>query len=208
MIRENRPFGFDERLPDDIRLVYQALANEVVNLNIISKVYFGLFETREDTNQLLHIANATFVVIHRALLTELILTITRLCDPVSSVGKKNITLNILKSYFGESDPIFSKVAEFERLCKSFKTFRCQVLAHKDKQTVLNRDEVKIPDFKMKVDKIIELTADIMNTFFNRFVPNESLGFEFPIIHGGPDGLLRALRKYQISMDYVMKMISP
>jgi len=91
----NRDFGYDIRLPENIREVFMWLCQDVTSLQSKWSLYLKLFSNQEDTMLLSELALGFFQVIEESLRNDITMAICRLSDPPKSMGKDNLSLKTL-----------------------------------------------------------------------------------------------------------------
>ena len=89
-------FGYDERIPEEIREVFAKLCDDVAFLQHAWNFYLSLFSKAENTQLMWDFAPASFQMIEEALRSYLTMAISRLSDPARLFGYDNLSFATLR----------------------------------------------------------------------------------------------------------------
>ena len=121
-------FGYETRLPDDIREIFMWLCQDVLSLWYKWEFYKALFSEEETTGLLSDLAPASFQVIEELLRGDMTMAICRLSDPpqFARMDKKdNLSIRTLVHRLGEPGDITALVEEFQEACEPVRQYRKQ-----------------------------------------------------------------------------------
>jgi hypothetical protein len=185
-------FGYDIRLPDDIREIFMWLCQDVASLSKKWGFYQELFGSEETTRLLSDLARASFQIIEESLRADMTMGICRLSDPPQSVGKDNLSILTLVYQLGEISDISILVNEFREACEPLRQYRNKRVGHNDLYTTIKFQDNPLPGIgRRHIDRIVQLAERILNTIYQHFVDGE-LFFQ-PVLIGGANTLIFRLK---------------
>ncbi len=191
-----KPFGYNEKLPEELRDIFIRLCQDVVSLNQKWQLYTGLFTDPDVTALLSGTARATFRVFEETLRNDMTMLIGRLCDPASSRRRrqKNISLRTLLEHEPAIPGLDKKVEDFIGLCKTVEQHRDKAVAHNDLRTFIRPHKYPLPGItRDQIDEIVRKAGEILNFVVAQYDDRE-LAFDALIAPGGADHLIFWLRK--------------
>jgi len=184
----NDAFGYDPKLPDNIREVFMWLCQDVAALRNKWSLYLELFGDKENTELLSELARASFQIIEESLRDDMTMAICRLSDPPQSMRKDNLSLTTLVHRLGEPDNATELLKDFLEACEPVRQYRNKRVGHNDLNTTIKPQDNPLPGIGRKhIDRIVQLAERILNLVYQRFV-NGELFFE-PAHIGGADALI-------------------
>lgn len=193
----NDAFGYDPRLPDNIREVFMWLCQDIASLRNKWSFYLELFGSKGNTELLSELARASFQIIEESLRDDMTMAICRLSDPPQSMGKNNLSLPTLVHRFGELDTAAELLKDFLGACEPVRQYRNKRIGHNDLNTTIRPQDNPLPGIGRKhIDRIVQLAEQILNGIYQRFVDGE-LFFKSAHI-GGADALIFWLK---MAKDY-------
>ena len=191
-------FGYDLRLPVDIREIYMWLCQDVASLQNKWSFYMELFGSQENTALLSDLAQSSFNIIEESLRGDLTMSICRLSDLPQSMGKDNLSLAILAQRCDKIDNVVELLKDFLHACEPVRRYRNRRVAHNDLNTSIKSRDNPLPGIgRGQIDGILLLASKILNIIYQHFV-NEELFFR-PFVIGGANVLiywLKAVKEYQ------------
>lgn len=186
-------FGYDEKIPKDIREIFMWLCQDVASLFRMWDFYVGLFRKKEVSLLLADYAKSSFVVIEEALRTSMIMAICRLNDPSIQQNNKNLSFKRLIDYCKDISEIHDLYTEFNKACKPFEVYRNKRFGHRDLKTALDYNGNILPGInKNHVDTVLELASKILNSVASYYSDSEFYFTVSPV--GGADSLIFWLKK--------------
>ena len=186
-------------MPPRIGVVYDALWQQVANLNLLWGHYRGLFiDGGEEAGKLMSRFAASFFLSYRGVLWHsLVLRLRRLVDPPGVGERENATLTWLVREIrarGEEDlqlRVLRGVEQLDAATEDMKLHRHKLIAHLDLQVVEGR--LGLPQLSYeKADEAIRVANKIVDEVHRHYLDAECRMSEI-IETGGADGLLEALR---------------
>lgn len=157
------------------------------------RLYHGLFGSQESVALLSDLAPGCFDMIQDALLTDVIVSITRLSDPVRSAGRSNLSLSALIARLGENGGLASLLSDFQAACEPVRRHRNRRVAHNDLRACLAPDHDPIPGVSGKqIDRICQLSEQLVREAYSTFSDGD-LSFEPVVPAGDASDLLYWLR---------------
>jgi len=192
-------FGYDPRLPDDIRDIFMWLCQDVAALYYKWHFYLELYSEEENTALLSYLAQSSFNIIEESLRSDLTMSICRLRDPAYSVGKENLSLSTLAQKCSEIDEVDELLKEFQDACQPIRQYRNKRVGHNDLNTTIKPRDNPLPGIgRRDIDNILALASRILNVIYKNYIDSE-LVFDHPFFIGGAEALIYWLRlgkKYQ------------
>jgi len=187
----NRDFGYDIRLPENIREVFMWLCQDVASLQRKWDSYLKLFSSQENTSLLSELAQGFFQVIEESLRNDMTMAICRLSDPPKSMGKDNLSLRTLVEQCDERARVSDLLKDFVVACESVRQYRNKRVGHNDLNTTIKPKENLLPGIdRNQIDTILQLAGDILNTIYQQFTDGEL--YFAPLQIGGVDDLIHWL----------------
>ena len=199
-------FGYDSRLPEDIREVFMWLCQDVASLQNKWSFYLGLFSSQENAALLSNLAQSSFQIIEESLRDDMTMAICRLSDPPRSMGKDNLSLTALVQQCGEVDSVPELLKDFLDACEPVRQYRNKRVGHNDLNTTIKPRDNPLPGIgRGQIDRILQLASVILNTIYQRFVDGELYFAPFHI--GGADTLiywLKMVKEHEAAKNIALK----
>ena len=191
-------FGYDSRIPADIRDIYMWLCQDVASLQNKWSFYLELFSSQENTALLSDLARSSFNIIEESLRGDLTMAICRLSDPPQTMGNENLSLVTLIQQCSRIDNMTELLKDFRDACEPVRQYRNKRVGHNDLNTTIKPYDNPLPGIgRNQIDRILQLASRILNVIYQHFV-NEELAFR-PFVIGGAVDLMYWLKmgeKYQ------------
>src|SRR5438270_30660 len=130
-------FGYNPKLPEDIRELFQVLCQDVVSLRSHWDFYADLFGKPEHADLLSDMARGSFQIIEESLRKSMTMSFGRLADRAETFDRKdraNCSLATLVQRCGQVSGIDSTLQEFQDTVSPIKTYRDKRVAHNDLAT--------------------------------------------------------------------------
>jgi len=160
---KNNAFGYNEKIPENIRDVFMWLCQDLAELNHMWEFYVGLFGNKDDADLLANYLYTTFMVIEQSLRTSIIMSICRLDDPPVQGKNRNLTLKALIDQCSNQNDVEELYSEFHLACEPFEIFRNKRVGHRDLPTSINYESFLLPGIgKAQVETVLTLAEKILN----------------------------------------------
>lgn len=197
----NDAFGYDPKLPDNLREIFVWLCQDVAALREKWSFYLELFGSEENTDLLSELVLASFQIIEEALRNDIILSICRLSDPIKSLGYENLSFETLKPLVKElslPDNTSKLFEDFQSACELVQKYRNKRVGHNDLNTRIKPQDNPLQGIgRDRIDQIIQLAEQILNLVYQHFVGGELVFESDPL--GGADALifwLKTAKEYE------------
>jgi len=190
-------FGYDSRLPEEIREIFMWLCQDLASLQDKWCFYLELYSSEENAMLLSDLARYAFQIIEEMARYDITMAICRMSDPPKSLGKDNISIPTLIQKCRDIDYDISGINAlkecFLKACEPVREYRNKRVAHHDYNTTIQPHDNLLPDIGRKqIEKIIQLASEILNTIYQHSVDGE---FYFqPSQTGGADTLIIWLKR--------------
>jgi hypothetical protein len=196
-----------QNLPIEIADVFAGLERHILSLQAKWTIFKQLFATSKERVELLNrFAPIFFRFSQETLFDDTVLAINRLCDPIKSVNKANLSLDTLvhridrKKYRDLQQRADKQLHTLKAQCKRLRDIRNRKLAHNDLDTELNLapnplliiTEKEIQD----VERALQTIRDLMNTIWMQFYAGSDIGYENVILPNDGEAIISALEKAQ------------
>jgi hypothetical protein len=197
--------GSFDHVPSEIREFFSVLAFDVTWLNAKWKIYRQLFVSGNDVLDLLNsTAPSFFRILQDALKADIFLSISRLLDPPSTMGRKNASFDRLVEHLGSAGhdeagaalrPI---VDQMRATCEQILKRRNRILAHRDLPSALRLDmeALRIID-PGTIGEAIALAGGALNKV-EALLSDRSTAFQGITLHDDANHLLALLRQVRTS----------
>ncbi|MEZ4679184.1 MAG: hypothetical protein R2932_33695 [Caldilineaceae bacterium] len=168
-----------KKMPVEIREVFEALEQEVVWLHLKWQYYRQLFGSSEERIELLNsFAPLFFKVCQDVLLDDVILSISRLSDPMKTGdrGSKKESLSLLRlvnmvepNEYPDLRPILQKLwGKVDNLCQPFRSHRHQRIAHNNWETIRSTSELLPGISRQSIEDALESIQRLMSAINEYF----------------------------------------
>jgi len=160
-------FGYDPKVPEDIRLIFMWLCQDVSSLQNEWDFYLDLFD-KEENNELFHeVAPMSFDIIEEVLRHDMIMSIGRLSDPKISIKKKeNLSLAALVERCADIHGLELLLEKFQLSCLHTTQWRNKRVGHRDLYTTISPSEHPLPKIdKQQLDQILSEASEILKAVF-------------------------------------------
>jgi hypothetical protein len=156
-------FGYDARIPENIRVIFMWLCQDVAALQSEWDFYLELYGNEENTALLSDLASWSFKIVEEALRNDMTMTISRLSDPSTSMRtKENLSLATLVEKCSDIPDLDSRLADFQAACKPVSNWRNKHVGHNDLHTKIHPRENPLPGItKNQIDEIINRASEIL-----------------------------------------------
>ena len=183
-------FGYDPKLPENIRFIYMWLCDEVAKLQTKWDFYLELYGKEENTELLNDLALWwSFNIIEETLRYDITMSIGRLSDPLTTMGKENLSFATLVEKISDIPDIKKQFENFKVACKTVSEVRNKQVAHNDYNTKISPMENRLPGItKTEIDQILKLATDILTAVSNHYDLGQ-LMFNHTIGRGGVEELI-------------------
>jgi hypothetical protein len=176
-----------------------ALWKHIAELHEEWKVLIELFGVSQEQSDLLNSsAGAFFETVYRTLMRDILLGISRLTDPLTTVGKDNLVLERLTGLpeVHMAQPLLSSVSakldEVKSLAVPIRDYRNKYLAHLDLGAALAPSPEVLPGIKRPdVEGVLLAMADLFN-LISQPLRDTTVVFKDVAIMGGHRALLKCL----------------
>jgi len=166
-------------MPIEISNVYEALEQEIIWLHIKWQYYCQLFGTDENRIELLNsFAPIFFRVCQDALIDDVILSISRLSDPIKTGDRENKkeSLSLLRlvnmvdpQCYPDLRPLIQSIwGIVESLCKPFRLHRHQRIAHNDWARIKSTIELLPGISRQSIEDALESIRRLMSAVSEYF----------------------------------------
>jgi hypothetical protein len=191
--------GRSERFPEEVRVAFDQLRDDVAMLRYKWSLYLELYSERETAALLSEIAPAFFQTIAESLRNDMIMTICRLSDPSRTLGGDVLSLATLVGQCDRVPNIAARLTAFQAAAGGVRRLRNRRLVHNDLMTTIVPSQDLLPGIdRFQVDEILRLATDILEAIYGHFC-NESIALE-PYVPGGVDRLLEWLKKGRVARE--------
>jgi len=196
----NDVFGYNQKLPENIREIFMWLCQDVASIQYKWSFYLELFSSQENTALLSDLAQSSFNIIEESLRADLTMAICRLSDPPQSEGKKdNLSLLTLTQQCGRIDNVTELLRDFRDTCKPVRQYRNKRVGHNDLNTTIKPHDNPLPEIgRGQIDRIVQLASKILNAISQHYASDLELSFK-PFAIGGANDLiywLKVAKEYQ------------
>jgi len=132
----------------------------------------SLFAVNQEQSDLLgRTANAFFQVCQATFFDGIILNLSRLTDPLHSMGKDNLCLERLllgidkKTHPDIAKILYDKIETAKECCRTVRSHRMRKLAHLDLRTALNSHPEPLPKVTIgDIDRAVKSVQDVVRSF--------------------------------------------
>jgi hypothetical protein len=181
-------FGYDTRIPENIREIFMWLCQDVAALQSKWDFYLQLYSEEENTDLLSELASWSFNIIEESLRNDMTMAICRLSDPSISMHKENLSLAALVEKCKDIPGLETQLADFQEVCKPISNWRNKQVGHNDLHTRIHPRENPLPGIsKPQIDEIIKRASDTLSVVAHRYVGGD-LNFH-TIAQGGAEDLV-------------------
>jgi hypothetical protein len=177
-------FGYEPKLPDNIRDIFMWLCQDVASLRSKWGFYCELFGTQENAELLSELVQASFQIIEESLRKDMIMAICRLSDPPQSMKKDNLSFPALFQQLDGPGITPELFKDFQFACKPVRKYRNKRVGHNDLNTRIKPLDNPLPGIGRKeFDQIVQLAEQVLNAVYQRF-DNGELIFTIVQMGGG------------------------
>ena len=156
-------FGYDTRIPENIRVIFMWLCQDVAALQSKWDFYLELYDSEENTALLSELASWSFNIVEEALRNDMTMAISRLSDPSTSMRtKENLSLATLVEKCPDIPDLERRLAEFQVGCQPVSNWRNKHVGHNDLHTKIHPRENPLPGItKNQIDEIINRASELL-----------------------------------------------
>lgn len=181
-------FGYDTRIPENIREIFMWLCQDVAALQSKWDFYLKLYGNEENTALLSELALWSFNIIEESLRSDMTMAICRLSDPPRSVSQENLSLATLFEKHPGISGLKNKLGDFQAACEPIRRWRNKRVGHNDLNTRIHPRGNPLPGItKNQIDDIIERASEILSDVASQYTGDD---FRFYAIgRGGAEDLI-------------------
>jgi hypothetical protein len=181
-------FGYDTRIPENIREIFMWLCQDVAALQSKWDFYVELYGREENTTLLTELAPWSFNIVEESLRNDMTMAICRLSDPSISLRKESLSLATLVEKCPDFSDLGERLADLQAVCEPISKWRNKQVGHNDLHTRIHPRENPLPGItKQQIDEIIKKASDILSEVAFRYTHGE-LNFH-TISRGGAEDLI-------------------
>lgn len=199
MTDSENAFGYDTRIPENIRLIFMWLCQDVAALQSKWDFYLELYDNQENTALLSELASWSFNLIEEALRNDMTIAISRLSDPSTTRRViENLSLATLVERCSDIPGIDKRLDDFQAACQPISSWRNKHVGHNDLNTKIYPREYPLPGInKRHVDEIIYRASEILKVVAIQYT-NSELYFHSESYGGAKDLVywLKSSRDYR------------
>jgi AbiU2 len=157
-----------ELLGDDFGEYFTFIYNDIYYLIYKWQEYNELFNTKKRVDVLNESTSSIFSLFQNVLITNIVLSICRLTDPIKQNRTSTLHLSIYKlpEYITDMEfktEIYRLCSEIRKKVKEIRLTRDNYIAHSDLNKIINRN-VSIIEYK-NLDHVIDLLYQLMKSFY-------------------------------------------
>ena len=197
-------------MPESIKDIFNELKNQVVWLHTKWENYRQVFGTSEKLKLLDECAHAFFLIIHNALIDDVLMSLSKLTDPAGKKTKKHLSFEKLQKRVKKNcdhelaSQLQAKLDDLKKKSEVIRTHRDKRLAHLDSEVAmkqgLNLDKISV---KM-VEEALALAGEYMNALEGHYYPTEFL-YEGGISSYGDGDALVAILKDGLRLKELVRL---
>jgi DNA-directed RNA polymerase subunit L len=187
-----------EDLPDSIRSDFKVLHEEMVWLHGNWKLFGQLFREGESRRELLHETAGTFFAqVNKIMIDDVILTVSKLLDPLRTAGNENLVLERLITGLDDDhetlrEDLQDQLSDLKQVCEPLDTYRNKHLAHLDRDVELG--DADPPSVLVEtIDEALDRVSSFMNTVQGHFEGAKTAYDGFLMTHDA-DSLVATLKR--------------
>jgi hypothetical protein len=187
----------DERFPVEIRELFSHLAGQTINMREKWTMFHALFFSSENVRLLNETAPTFFSWTQQALLDDLILSLLRMLDRLST-GQPNLVLQRLLDALSPDvraeigTTLKSSLHSAHLTARTLRHHRDKRIAHHDLKILVGGVPLE-PTTCTDIRQTLEHIEAFLDTIYSYFVPNTQSMWDMPNITSGSDSLLAYLR---------------
>jgi hypothetical protein len=180
-------------IPSNIEGILKELDDQTKFLSMCLTVYLQIFYSPQEKKGMLdQVAGSAFVVIQKALWSEILMLINRLADHAGKPNEEKLSFERLYSEIGKSDLVLAR-----KLRKTWRTIEGSIRAEVKRDRItylahiglkyalsgeLRRDIIR-PGM---VKKAIQTFQDFMLIVLHHYYPDRTFTYDSSLAHGGDD----------------------
>ena len=156
-------FGYDARIPENIRIIFMWLCQDVAALQSEWDFYLELYGKEENTALLSELASWSFNIVEEALRNDMTMAISRLSDPSTSMRtKENLSLATLVEKCSEIPDLARRLSDFQAACQPVSNWRNKHVGHNDLHTKIHPRDNPLPGItKNQIGEIINRASEML-----------------------------------------------
>jgi len=181
-----------DTIPSEIEEVFEKLKKEITWLHGKWIIYRQLFTESDKRIDLLNeCATAFFYIIHKVLLDDVLISLSKLTDKAGSGDYENLSLEQLQKRMKEHGD--QKLAaeltvlrnDLQTKCEPFRTWRNKRLAHLDLNTAITTGSTNLPEIERnRIEQALAIVREYMNKIEGHYRDSETAYDHFVIPSGG------------------------
>jgi hypothetical protein len=130
----------------EIRKLFVAFREQCIWLQDCYNAYAALYDTGDDTKQLLHAAASLFFRDLNLILIEyVLLQVCKITDPPVTLGHPNLTIDHVNDELRKANLMTPEIEQYaagmKSYCRQIKDARNKLISHLDRDTILNQLEL-------------------------------------------------------------------
>ncbi len=176
---------------------YEAVRNEILNLINKKDMFIKLYGNQQTVNLLNDIDGHCFGFIQKIYNDSIILSLTKLLDPIGDKSNKNLVLETLINDINDLDlksELLEQLDSVRESSKIYKKHRNKIIAHSDYKTYFKEEKRYLAINDLELNQIIEHIVKIINEIEK---VNQYLVYSYRIIYDVGTDCERLLRKLKI-----------
>lgn len=209
MTENKNAFGYIQELPEEIKQPYQYICQELAYVSDKWKLYKDLFIQKDNIDVINSTAPRAFQAFEESLRIDIAMSISRLADPINTIGKKNLSVEMLLEKMTNIKQLEAAISKFKALSKPIIRLRNKQYAHNDLNCKLHPKSNPFPRIGQNtIDSIIKSLSDILNLIIGHY-KDEEMGFEPLSIGSGKDlvfWLKEGMNSYKEKQTSLLKII--
>ncbi len=196
-------------MPESIKDIFNELKNQVIWVHTKWENYRQLFEASDTRLRLLNkCAHAFFLIIHNALIVDVLMSLSKLTDPAGKRKRKTLSFEQLQKQvkkngdWGLASKLSEILGKLKEKSEEIQNYRNKRLAHLDLDITLKRAKLDNITVKM-IEEVLALAGEYMNAIEGHYYQTEVL-YEGGISSYGDGDALVAILKDGLRLKELVK----
>ncbi len=197
-------------MPESIKDIFDELKNQVIGVHTKWVNYRQLFGASDTRLKLLDkCAHAFFLIIHNALIVDVLMSLSKFTDPAGKGERKTLSFEQLQKQVKKNGDreLASKLSEIlgklKETSEEIQSYRNKRLAHLDLKIAMKRAKLDKISVKM-IEEVLALAGEYMNAIEGHYYQTEVL-YEFGISSYGDGDALVAILKDGLRLKELVKL---
>jgi|SRR5271157_4471436 len=186
-------------IPESIKDIFNELKNQVIWVHTKWENYRQLFEASDTRLRLLNkCAHAFFLIIHNALIVDVLMSLSKLTDPAGKRKRKTLSFEQLQKQvkkngdWGLASKLSEILGKLKEKSEEIQNYRNKRLAHLDLDITLKRAKLDNITVKM-IEEVLALAGEYMNAIEGHYYQTEVLYEGVISSYGDGDALVAILK---------------